>query len=252
MQDDDGFVNDEFKTVFFDDIKEATEKLHSEEHDSSKNWRASAKHFQMSGEIEAPKLDFSRFFTNEWKTAKMAAKQIKFCPGEACRQWLPLFHFGENENMVDRLDVYCFTCNQRSRKKKKKTDKFEAFVSCFDEAEEEQENNNIIREVDQRIMQAARDAQKRYKRKFFVDKADVSRKLFLFKKFVCCVTGSVLTPKCFLDHHTLTFQLSTGKDKMEIVCSQCRICTPPKKSLDELANSRPVRLEDAFEKFERQ
>lgn len=228
--------DDEFKKVFLGD---ATDRIHKEEQDFTKNWRASAKHFQTSGEIETPKLDFSRFFTNEWKSAKMAAKQIKFCPGEFCRQWLPLFHFAENENMMDRLDVYCFACNQRSRKKKKKTDKFEAFVSCLNKEEEEdeqEENNNIAREVDRRIMQAAKDAQKRYNRKFFVDKADVSRKLFLFRKFVCCVTGSVLTPKCFLDHHTLTFQLSAGEDKMEIVCSQCRICTPPKKSLREMAN----------------
>ena len=139
--------------------------------------------------------------------------------------------------MNDKLDVYCISCNQRSRRtKRKKIDKFEAFVAALNKEDDDQESNNIEREVDRRIMQAAKDAQKRYNRKFFVDKADITRKLFQHKKFVCCVTGSVLTQQCFLDHHTLTFQLSSGKDKTEIVCSQCRICTPPKKSLNDLCS----------------
>lgn len=230
------FENNEFKTVA-DEIKTNTEIIHKEtqEIDFSSNWRASARHFQSSGEIQQPKLDFSRFFSNDWKNAKVAAKQLKFCPGESCRQWLPLFQFGENENMADRLDVYCISCNQRSRRsRRKKIDKFEAFVYRSEKEEQEEENNNITREVDRRIMQAAKEAQRRYNRKFFVDKADITRKLFLFKRFVCCVTGCVLTPRCFLDHHTLTFQLSNGKDKIEIVCSQCRVCTPPSKKLEDL------------------
>ena len=212
------FENDAFKPDT-DQIKKETKHLHEQQ--ECNDWRASAKEFQNSR--EPVKLDFSRFFNNEWKTAKMAAKQLKFCPGESCRQWLPLFQFCENANTPDRLDVYCFTCNRRNRKKK--IDKFEAFVM---RSEDEALGVNVLREVDRRIMIAAKDAQRRYNQKFYVDKVDISRKLFLFKRFICCVTGSVLTPRCFLDHHSLTFQLSaTDKNKIEIVASQCRICTPP-------------------------
>lgn len=248
------FENDDFKQVS-DQIKIETNTIHKDCEDEmvdfSKNWRDSARHFQTSADIEKPKLDFSRFFSNDWKNAKVAAKQLKFCPGEYCRQWLPLFQFGENDSMNDKLDVYCISCNQRSRRiKRKKIDKFEAFVAALNKDEDEQQYinnvnnvnnmnniNNIEREVDRRIMQAAKEAQRRYNRKFFVDKADITRKLFQHKKFVCCITGSVLTQQCFLDHHTLTFQLSNGKDKIEIVCSQCRICTPPRKTLNDLCSN---------------
>lgn len=230
------FENGEFKHVL-DELKEGANILHSECEESfdsadasNKNWRESARIFRESGEISSPKLDFSRFFSSEWKYAKINAKQLKLCPGENCEQWLPLYNFAANSSTDDKLDVYCMKCNaRRKQNRKRKIDRYESFVQASTKSDEDKQKA-VYREVERRIAHAAKEAQTRYGRKFTADHVEISRKLFQNKAYLCNVTGNTLTPECFLEHHTLTFQLSKEKCSIEIIASQCRI-VPTKQSV---------------------
>lgn len=209
------------------------------------DWRKSAEDFRNEGMVNRP--DFSRFFTNDWRTARVAAKHLKFCPGDKCRQWLALHNFSANNNMSDKLDVYCIQCNQTKRNERlnryripskitreRSTDKYEMFVKAYREKEppksaEHMKEEAIFREVGKRIEEAADVARKRYRKRFSVEKTEISRKLFQGGKHICNITGQILTPECFLEHHTLTFQLNKETKRIEIICSQSRRGTPPKE-----------------------
>lgn len=196
------------------------------------DWRKSAAQFRDEGMVHRP--DFSRFFTNDWRTERVAAKHLKFCPGDKCRQWLGLHHFAANNNMSDNLDVYCISCNQAKRNERMPhrsrpmtTDKYEMFVKAYREATPALQPDNtremaISREVNKRITDAANYARTRYKKKFAVDNIEITRKLFQGGRHFCNVTGQALTPECFLEHHTLTFQLNHATKRIEIICSQSR------------------------------
>lgn len=246
------FIDGEFKYVI-DEVRRNTQAIHEEYIDEGAededgfdnsrcmNWRDRSK----PGPSVRP--DFSRFFTSDWRNARVAAKHLKFCPGDDCKNWMPLQNFGANVNMNDGLDVYCIKCNQNRReqryrpaakfqnRQKKTTDKFELFSSVYKslepkfEDEEKLKKEAVSREINKRIGDAMDYARHRYNRKISADKTEVARKLFQGGKHICNITGQILTQECFLEHHTLTFQLSKDNKKMEIVCSQCRICTPPVK-----------------------
>lgn len=208
------------------------------------DWRKSAQDFKTDGMVNRP--DFSRFFTNDWRTQRVEAKHLKFCPGETCRQWLPLHSFSANNNMSDKLDVYCIKCNQSKRHErnnrsqgkfkreegKRSIDKYEMFVKAFKNSQPPRSENvireeAISREVRKRIEDAAATAIRRYRKKFKVDYTEISRKLFMGGKHICNITGQILTPECFLEHHTLTFALNKETKRIEIICSQSRVGKPP-------------------------
>lgn len=193
---------------------------------------------------------FSRFPAPEWKNARVAAKHLKMCPGDQCKLWLPLYNFGSNLNMEDGLDVYCISCNNRKRSGRKKKDKkrnfytkpvldkYEQFRVGFvsntppPELTSEQKSEEAVnREVNKRISSALTLAEKRFKRKIPADTVEIARKLFMRKRFACGITGAPLTPKCFVEHHSLAFELrerpvmvnNKTKRVVDIVCSDCRV-----------------------------
>lgn len=227
-----------------DDFKGTFQSEESEVMD----WRKGAVDFKKRGRKDRP--DFSRFFANDWRHARVAAKHLKFCPGEFCKSWQPLHNFGANMNMPDHLDVYCISCNQTKRQQRRDKeapvvkqrhtgpvpDKYELFNKVYKMQAPQKDlktirEQAIWREVKKRIARAAMDAQTRYNTKLPIDPTDVARRLFQGKKFICNVTGQVLTLECFLEHHVLTFEVSDGKPRrMDIICSQCRKGEPPKNA----------------------
>lgn len=44
--------------------------------------------------------------------------KVKYCPGEKCKNFLPLHFFANNFNMHDTKDIYCVMCNQIKRQEK--------------------------------------------------------------------------------------------------------------------------------------
>ena len=62
-------------------MKKDTEILHTDcEGHESPQWRRD-------------RTGFTRFHMNDWRNAKVAAKHLKFCPGDHCKVWLPLYNF---------------------------------------------------------------------------------------------------------------------------------------------------------------
>ena len=170
----------------------------------------------------------------DWGVAKVAANHLKFCSGEHCRSWLPLHAFGSNFNMADGLDIYCIKCNTNYRNGKRTElntnpsakpvlkDKYCAF--------KEQYESNVFtetqtREVEKRIRQAGIEAKGRFKRDITIDSSNVCRKLFSDGLYECEVTGETMTPACFLDHHSITFELRENEEKkkvVDVICSDCK------------------------------
>lgn len=238
------FTGEDFKCVV-DEIKKETDTIHqdyidesNEQNDTSENlnWRDRSK-------VVTPRPDFSRFFTSDWRNAKVAARHLKFCPGQRCNKWLPLHEFSENLNTEDKLDTYCIKCNQGNPYDKKKycadqkntkTDKFELFAKAYKaleapvlQDEESQKKDALQREVNKRFTYAIDYFETRYRRRPVIEISEIGRKLFQGGRYICNVTGQVLTTECFLEHHTLTLQMSQDEKKIEIVCSQCRLGKPP-------------------------
>lgn len=221
---------------YIDECADGEDKDFSSEAGSA-DWRKSANEFQAGGMVNRP--DFSRFFANDWRSARIAANHLKFCPGDKCRQWLPLHNFSANTNTSDSLDVYCIQCNQVTRSERvahnklfqrrhAPTDKYEMFKKVYKESKpppdpEVAKKKAVFREVCKRIQEAGERAKERYRKKFSVDNLEISRKLFQGGRHVCNVTGQIMTPECFLEHHTITFQLDKDTKKVQIICSQSRI-----------------------------
>jgi hypothetical protein len=49
---------------------------------------------------------------------KLPESKVKYCPGEKCKNFLPLHYFANNFNMHDTKDIYCIMCNQIKRQEK--------------------------------------------------------------------------------------------------------------------------------------
>lgn len=199
--------------------------------DACLDWRREAESFRRSGQGERP--DFSRFFANEWKGAKVAARQLKFCPGRDCGQHLPIHMFASNAGAPDRLDTFCLNCN--ASKEATRTDKYELFSRSYrlnapQKDTEKIREQAIWREVKKRFDRAAQDAAVRYGVRVPLDPLDASRRLFQGGKWICNVTGQVLSFECFLEHHALTYEVRNGADGrrvVDMVVSQCRRGRPP-------------------------
>ena len=133
--------------------------------------------------------------------------------------------------MEDGLDIYCINCNNAKREEKRGkrhvpgviVDKFVQFKEMYDNDEY---NESRTREVQKRIELALVEAKGRFKRELPVDPEEVCRRIFLGGKYVCNVTNKPLTPKCFLDHHSITFEVRTNasnKKVMDVICSDCKV-----------------------------
>jgi hypothetical protein len=258
----DAFVNGLLFKIENEEIMRDTIKIHSDYIDESAqdedfihtlapsdplDWRKESREFKEKGYEAKP--DFSRFFINEWCGAKLAAKHLKFCPGENCKKWLPLHNFGVNWNMSDKLDVYCINCNMNRRNDRNYTfnknncnskntsklqaDKYELFTQAYNKTISPippaiLKEKAVSREMLKRIDDAAKFAMSRYKKKFKYDAIEIERQLFQGGKYICNITGQILTRECFLEHHQLTFQYKKDNKKMDVICSQCRNGNPPK------------------------
>lgn len=174
----------------------------------------------------------------EWKNARVAAKHLKFCPGERCKTYLPLYEFGSNWNMEDNFDIYCIKCNQMKRVEKQSKrkssevvhDSFKVFKQMKTSQLESEENK--MREVFKRIDLASVEAKGRFKREIPADPEEICKKLFGSRKYTCNVTKEPLTPECFLEHHSITFEVRERADKkkvLDIICSDC--CLSVEKTL---------------------
>ncbi len=182
-----------------------------------------------------PQTSFERVNPNKWKSAKINARHMKFCPGESCCIWLPLHHFNSNFNMQDSLDTYCIDCNTRKRSEKRKRrvikcgkvkDDYETFINSKNKFKNAGKLKQ--REVFKRIEASIFEAQTRFNTKFPLKCEDVSKKLFDSKSFICNITGQILTPDCFLHHHSLTLQVrqnSNRKRVLDVICSDARMDT---------------------------
>lgn len=171
---------------------------------------------------------------NDWKKAKMAAKHLKFCPGEDCKQHLPLFHFGSNANTYDGLDIYCTACNRNKRAEKRERRTGRRHKSVFDDSfakfKREFENDDAFkksraREIHKRIECAAIEARTRFKREIPVKHDQICERLFS-GKYQCEVTGQILSESCFLDHHAVTFEVRKRADNklvLDTICTDCRL-----------------------------
>lgn len=177
-----------------------------------------------------------------WSDAKRAANHTRFCPGEHCKQWLPLHSFGSNYNMDDGMDIYCLSCNLSHRSKRgrrtriESTDKFSVFKERF---EQEVVQETQMREVQKRIRLAAIEARGRFKCDVPVDSAEVAKSIFGSGRFICEITGEPMCPRCFLDHHTVTFELRReGASKvLDVICSECRRACPQERRFHEESGS---------------
>jgi hypothetical protein len=232
-------------TDYIDEGAQDEDFLYTKGPSDPEDWRQESRNFKEKEQ----RPDFSRFFVNEWRSAKMAAKHLKFCPGENCKKWLPLYNFAANWNMADKLDVYCITCNLNKRnerntlfrpnklKRKKKeeyiqVDKFELFNEAYNKNAPPLDLKTLKdialkREMVKRIDDAAKFAINRYKKKFKYDSTEIERKLFQGGKYICNITGQILTRECFLEHHQLTFEYKKESKKIDVICSQCRKGNPP-------------------------
>lgn len=169
----------------------------------------------------------------DWGMAKLAAKHLKFCPGETCKEWLPLHNFGSNYNMEDGLDIYCVSCNINHRDDKrgrrntiaKKIQPVDKYVTFKQERESSLLNETQMREVEKRIRQAALEARGRFKREIPIKTSEIYKTIFENDAYMCEATNEPMTPKCFLDHHSITFEIrlnATNKKVVDVICSDCR------------------------------
>lgn len=166
--------------------------------------------------------------------------RIKWCPGNNCHMYLPLFQFGANLNMFDGLDTYCIGCNQRRRNEKGERrhatkssssfciDAYEAFrlKQCKGVFSSESSiltrsvtdnasvfKRDVIRKIDNCLVEA------RMKQRLDIpfSAESVYDKLFNGKRLHCEVVNSPMTLGCFQDHHNI--ELYANADRLELKCT---------------------------------
>lgn len=168
--------------------------------------------------------------------------KIKYCPGNKCRVLLPLFQFGYNCNMPDGMDTYCIECNQRKRsEREEKRQMLKMGMYSIDAYEEyklkqgvigstsnafpfrSNKNNgdycvlkrDIVRSIDDTLTEA------KMKHRFDIpfSAESVYDKLFAGRRLICNITGTIMTPSCFDDHHEIN--IIKINDTIEVKCSHC-------------------------------
>jgi hypothetical protein len=159
-------------------------------------------------------------------------EQLRYCPGERCRMYLPLFQFSGNANMPDGRDTYCTECNHSMRREKRErrwryrerlphVDKFYAYKQS---RKSTCETAGVVtrEDVERRlegVIQLGRDHYPTATIPF--TPAKVYAKLFTGRRLLCEVTNEALTPACFMDHHGVRVVVEEGRACVR--CSQCRI-----------------------------
>ena len=160
--------------------------------------------------------------------------KMKYCPGNRCKVFLPLFQFAYNYNMSDGMDTYCVECNQVKRREKEErrrksqgntysVDKFEEFRLRQYRPHGSPDIPVLKRDVTRKIDEAL-DSFK--EKKPNVELPFTSQvlydKLFNGRRLVCTETGKCLTPSCFMDHHALSVVVENGK-RLDVKCNKVNI-----------------------------
>lgn len=163
-------------------------------------------------------------------------KQSKLCRGELCNCVLPIARFAPNPNMVDGRDLYCIDCNIRKRQEKadRRNDKGYDKSIIYDPFEElafskytykqnpmivvdnlaNKRHSMILKTIDSTLQ----ETKMRYKKSIKLKKQEIYERLFT-GKFHCLRENNVLTPECFINHHTLTFVIDNND--LDIIPSEC-------------------------------
>jgi len=225
-----------------EEIKKETQKIHS---DSEKcesdniffDWRN--KRTQQNSNIS--NLNFkksffqnnNRFYNFQWSSEKKNTNYFKKCPSKSCQKILDLSNFNSNQNMHDGLDLYCINCNKKNRMKRKNRytksvnysneqidDKFELFKINYED-EKIMKHKNEKREILKKIELAITLSQIRFKRKLDVNPTEIYERIFNNDriKFICNNSFEQISQECFLEHHTVTFEIQ--KKKLQIFLNDC-------------------------------
>lgn len=154
--------------------------------------------------------------------------KMKYCPGDNCRVYLPLFQFGNNCNMPDGLDTYCIECNNRKRKEK---DRRRCNFGCVDDSVADPPASlkpRMFTQVMKRDVLAVIQAKIEETgdllgwEKMPITATTIYDKLFTGRRWVCERTNQTMTPACFIDHHTIKFMIEDGRLNVK-----CNMCTMP-------------------------
>lgn len=260
-----GFVNGEYVSGEFIEAG-VSKKIHGEAEEQadveqsegclSSNWRVKSKP-QNYGYMDKKRFfnqykstPQDRWFTGNGKLkdlssgvyqdAKVAARHLKFCPGNNCLTYLPLYNFASNNNMSDGLDVYCIDCNLKKKEEKRQLrneramsiqrgDKYNGFAKskkapfCMMPENREAVERRQMREAEKLIQEAVSTAERRFKTKIHLTPPQILNVIFQNQKKRCQVTDRPMTLECFVDHHQPTFNVrenADGKKVMEILCSE--------------------------------
>lgn len=159
--------------------------------------------------------------------------RMKFCPGDSCRVFIPLFQFANNCNMPDGLDTYCLGCNNRKRKE----NDFSRFgfqagfhlptaiddsLSSFPSFQPQRKDfvSVMKRDVLAAIQNSIDQTCELLGWKKMPITADVIyEKLFTGRRWLCERTNQTMTPACFLDHHAIRFMIEDNR--LNIKCNGC-------------------------------
>lgn len=164
-------------------------------------------------------------------------KKMKYCPGNRCKLFLPLFQFSYNYNMIDGMDTYCVECNQVKRhEKKEQRRKTQGNTYSIDKFEEfrlkEQYNTpygftdipvlkrDVIRKIDE-IFDDFKNENPRLKLPF--TSQVIYDKLFNGRRLICTKTGNPLSPSCFMEHHGLSIVINDDGERLDVKCNKVKI-----------------------------
>ena len=175
---------------------------------------------------------------------------LKFCPGDYCSLWLPLHQFASNYNMIDNFDTYCVECNQRRRKEHKdRRKRINPKSGCIIDSLEKFRFDMSVNKVNkhtrpgikpkvivmiERILQDAKTNQHLHLDTMVpvpITAETIYTKLFIGQRLFCEITQQPMTPRCFYEHHDITFDLMKGK-RLDINCSHCSGPKSKKKKIN--------------------
>lgn len=162
--------------------------------------------------------------------------QMKYCPGDSCAVFLPLYQFGANGNMPDGYDTYCIVCNNRRCREKdsKRQQQYWNSLPCilpreyfeWNSAQQQQQQQSRAPVMKRDIMEYLKHATEDACATLGLETIPITpemiyQKLFAGKRLLCEKTGSILTPECFLDHHAVRFTVEN--DRLNVKCNKCMI-----------------------------
>lgn len=191
------------------------------------NWRDKSG-FRSAKPVSVP--DISTSFVSNYN-----GNDIKYCPGNRCRMFLPLFQFAHNNNMPDGRDTYCLECNFNKRKEKEEKRRksrngiFYESIDKFAAFQKEQERLHgtyytrsgaivLKRDIIEKIQGSLDEAQEKGIQCPFTANT-IFDKLFTGRRFLCEITGHAISPTCFMDHHAVKIVYCDGR--IDVKCNKC-------------------------------